>query len=207
MVTCAQLAGVAAVRRYLSMRRYVPLCALAVLAACKDLSVPVVTIPEGSLVYRIEPSILVYDFVNITSTADLHLSWITDPPPPVVALAGWNCIALLPLSVTDTIGTFVFAAVGPNLGRLQRTTLGVTDTINGLLLVGTEGTRGSFALTSAGTLKLFWSDGQQTRFFDPAATLRLANDTIFADADLRERADSTRVEWQVRWVRALDCKA
>src|SRR5437868_3745495 len=109
------------------MRRLATLFALLLLADCKSLDVPVAVIPEGALVYRVEPTILTYLLTDTTHLTDLHLRWITDAPPPQMPLAGWNCIALSPSTPTDTTGTFVFAFVGPNIGRLERTDVGADE--------------------------------------------------------------------------------
>jgi hypothetical protein len=189
------------------MRRLATLFALLLLADCKSLDVPMVVIPDGALVYRIEPTLITYLFTDTTHLTDVHLRWITDAPPPQMPLAGWNCIALSPNTPTDTTGSFVFAFVGPNIGRLEQTVQGVTDSINGYLLRGDQGTGGNFVVHSSGQLTLNWHDGTRSRFFDPAASIRLANDTIFSDADLRDRGDSVRAQWKIRWVRALDCNS
>src|SRR5690348_246144 len=96
--------------------------AILVLAACKSLDVPVTPIPEGSVQFVFDPSKLFYDFYDSTSNNRLRLIYLNDQP-----YAGTNCIALVPSAATDTVGEFVFASVGQNIGRLLREDHGFID--------------------------------------------------------------------------------
>lgn len=169
---------------------------LLALGACKPLDQPVVDIPPGSDVFRLDPSLLAYSYVDTSTGLDYRLQWLAGEP-----FAGHNCIGLLPRSASDTIGTFVFVFSGANQGLLERYQSGVVDTTVGSLLFGNEGTHGSYALSSTGTLNLIWADGTRSRFFDPSAVIRLSGDTIYSDVDLRFKGDSLRIRWAVRWRR------
>lgn len=180
-----------------SLRRPALLAALLLAAACKSLDVPVIAIPDGSEVFVMDPTLLNYHFVDSSAVSRLELTWLPKEP-----YAGDNCIALKATAPTDTTGTFVFVHNGPNVGRMLRNTAGVTDTVQGIFLSGHEGTHGTYAVTSSGQLKLFWVDASAARsFFEPAASIRLAGDTVASDVLQKASGDSVSTEWHVRWLR------
>jgi hypothetical protein len=167
------------------------------LGACKSLDVPVVTIPEGSDVFVMEPSLLNYHFVDSSGASRLVLDWLPKEP-----YAGTNCLALLPGTPGDTTGTFVFAILGANVGRQLRDDHGVMDTTAAIFLSGHEGTHGTYAVHSNGSLKLNWADAEPGRsFFDASASMRLSGDTIASDILTKASGDSVSAEWHVRWLR------
>ena len=172
------------------------LAACAVLAACNsDASGP--PFGPGDIVYRLRPQFITYIFDD-SSQAGLvmHLEWLADS-----TFFGTSCIGFSPASATDTTGTFQFYTVGGNQGFLSQTINGVQDTVPGLLLSGQEGTHGTYTLFSSGQVVLDWADGGQvTRYFDPQANIRFIADTLRSTADLRYNGDSTRAQWDVRWV-------
>ena len=181
------------------MRRIVTVCAILAVCACNKFDTTQPTIPDGAIVYRFAPTLLRYTGVDTTHNFDLHLTWL-----PLEPFFGWTCIALSPRTPTDTIGNFVFVILGANTGRVERIDHGLTDTTAGIFIPDSLGNRGTFAVTSTGQLKLFWTTGVPKRYFDPAASIRLANDTIFSDVVRKSNADSVQDNWQVRWVRG-DC--
>jgi hypothetical protein len=186
-------------------RAWVWASGFAALAGCVGSAMTGPSVPDGSITYRIDPSSIQYHFtdIRVASGGDLELSWL-----PLLGFTGDNCVALLPRSATDTVGTFVFAYAGPNTGRIARRRGAITDTVPGYFLPAAgsdQGTHGSYAVGATGLLKLAWADGIQTQYFDPGAVLRLVNDTITATADLRFVADSVRYTWHVSWVREAGC--
>jgi hypothetical protein len=187
----------------MSPHRFLAACALAVaLAACRstDLeeSFPLLEqIPDdATVIYRIEPTLIGYHFRDTTAGQDLELRWVDIPQQP---FAGYNCVAFSPLSPTDTVGTFVFVARGPNQGFVERMTPVVTDTVTGYFIGNGQGSRGSFVLDSQNRLTLTWANGTPQRYFDPSAVLRISADSLISDADITQAADSIHATWHVVW--------
>jgi hypothetical protein len=171
------------------------------LGACRTLNLDsgTVEIPPGYDVFRLQPKLLVYSFVDTTHGMDLHLKWLPDS-----AYIGFTCIGLSPRTVPDTTGSFVFSFTGLNIGVLQKVDHGDTNLQAGVFLRGDEGSRGTYAITSTGALNLFWSNGVRSRYFDNAAVIRMTGDTIFSDVVRRSNADSVQDAWHVAWLRG-DC--
>jgi hypothetical protein len=157
---------------------------------------------DAVFIYRFDPTLLTYDFVDSTQLGQVHLRWL--PPSARTPFTGYTCFALTPRTPTDTIGSFVFIARSANSGYLERkipaAVDSTTDTTAAYFLTGLEGSRGTYALDSQGTLRLSWSNGQQLRYFDPAATLRIATGLLTSDVTLRYSADSVTATWGVGWV-------
>lgn len=174
-----------------------PVAAAMLFSACLSLT-DGFEFPANAIVYKIDPALLSYTFVDQTVQGGFSLAWL-----PVEPYIGINCIGLVPKSAQDTSGTFVFGYYGPNTGRIERRTVaGITDTTTGYFLPATafsQGTHGTYAVDQTGRLKLFWADGTQTRYFDAGADIRLFGDTIRAVADTRSNADSIRAQWTVYW--------
>lgn len=165
-----------------------------------------IEIPAGALVYIIEPSLIGYEFDDTSGGRDFHLDWMFAIPE--FPFTGRTCFGISPSAATDTIGSFVFRAVGPNEGYVLVRDGAVTDTGLAFFLppAGSDaGTRGNYLLRSSGQLELSWADGLQSRYFDPAAVLRVSGDSIISDADLSERGDSVRTKWHVVWTRGQSC--
>lgn len=180
------------------MRRYTaPALALLALAACIN---PVENggppIPAGSLVFTFEPSILAYHLADSTNNTHFILDWI----PP--AFSGYNCLGLLPNAAPgDTAGSFVFSWSGRNIGFLSRFADGVTDTTTGYFFPAQSlGTHGSYVIDSSNKMTMSWVDGTRSRYFQPAADIRLRADSIISNVDLKTRGDSIHEVWHVVWV-------
>ena len=193
------------------MRRFVlAVLSAATAAACAGLdlqgSLPhQQDIPASALyIYQFHPGLLYYDFVDTSSTGGVHLRWLM--ANDTVPFTGYTCFGLTPRSATDTIGSLVFVARGPNTGYLSRSyvpTIGgdtVTDTTFAYFLTGLEGSRGTYVLHGSGALDLVWANGTQLRYFDSTAAISVRGDTIFSDATLKERGDSITVTWRVGWL-------
>jgi hypothetical protein len=159
------------------------------------LSIP---IPSNARVYTMVDSILSYHYVDSTHGSSAELWW-----EPQRGFEGFNCIGLVPSSPTDTVGTFVFAFQGRNVGILRERVFLDTTFVTGFFLPSPNlGTHGSYVLDSAGHLKLTWADGTATQYFDPTADIQLHNDTITSRAELSARADSVHASWSVSWARS-----
>jgi hypothetical protein len=188
----------------LTMRtRAVLVVACAAFAACGGTDIPSdlphqQNIPaSATAIFRIDPTQMVYEFDDSTGGQKTHLSWL-----PSMPFAGYNCIAFSPRSPTeDTIGTFVFVARGPNTGFLERQDhiSNVTDTTTAYLLAGSEGSRGTYLIDSTSQVHLFWSNGQQNRYFAPTAVLRIVGSDLTSNVTLTFAADSIRVQWGLLW--------
>ena len=173
--------------------------AAASLGACKSLDVPAVEIPPDAVQFVFDPAALTYDFYDSTSINRLHLTFLPNQP-----FGGTNCLALSPKNGTDTVGTFVFAANGQNIGRLLREDHGAVDTTAFFFLSGQEGTHGSYVIHSNGALKLSWADwksGAPSRYFVDSANVRIIGDSIASDVINAEPL--SRAVWSVRWVRGV----
>lgn len=161
---------------------------------------------ENDIIYQLQPRLLTYYFRDTSSTSagqqDITLEWLPD-----TTFAGWNCIGFVPRSATDTIGTFRFYASGANQGLMRQTSQGISDTIVGSFLTGFEGTHGTYAITSANQLRLFWADAAaEARFFRSAAVMTfIAPDTLRSVADVRIKADSVRTIFSVTWLQNDSC--
>jgi hypothetical protein len=170
-------------------------------AACKLGDSTGVTIPANALSYVMGDSttsrLIVYHFVDTASGANIRDTWLSDR-----GFGGFNCIGLLPNSPTDTTGKFLFAYVGDNVGEVEETISGTTDTVVKLFgPVQSMGTHGTYVVDSAGHLKLTWADGAQIQYFAPTAAIRLHGDTINSHAELSLLADSVHATWNVTWIR------
>ena len=181
-----------------TVRVALSLAAVTGLGACMSLDVPTVEIPPNSVQFVFDPAALYYDFYDSTGTNRLHLTFLADRP-----FAGSNCLALSP-NGSDTVGSFVFATVGQNVGSLVREDHGAIDTAAFFLLSGQEGTKGNYVIHSNGKLKLTWTDwkeGSPSRYFVDTANVRIIGDTIASDVINADHADSAKATWRVRWVR------
>ena len=171
-----------------------------------------VELPSGppfgpnDIIYQIQPRLISYYFRDTSMTGtvqrDITLQWLPD-----TTFAGWNCIGFLPRSASDTIGTFQFYFSGANQGLLRQTSQGISDTIVGNFLTGLEGTRGTYAVTSANQLRLFWSDADaEARYFHPSAVLTfIAPDTLRSIAVISTKGDSVLANWSVTWLQNDSC--
>ena len=156
--------------------------------------------PDAAYIYVIDPSLLTYEFVDSTQEGGfVRLRWLQ--PDPVRPFSGYNCIALSPRTPTDTMtGRFVFVARGPNTGFLERETVEFTDTIAGYFLTGLDGSYGRYVRDGQGNLQLTWLNGEQHRYFDPSAAIRVQGNYIISDVLLTASADSVTERWGVAWV-------
>ena len=170
------------------------------LGACKPFEIPgTVEVPPGSVQFVFDPAALFYDFYDSIPPNAVQLRYL-----PSQGYGGSNCLALSPNNGTDTVGSFVFATYGQNLGRVARLDHGVLDTTAFVFLSGQEGTRGSYVIHSNGALKLTWSDwgsGNPSRYFVDTANVRIIGDSIASDV-VNAQAGS-RAIWSVRWVRGI----
>ena len=178
---------------------------LALMVGCATTEPTGLNIPANAIVYEIAPKKLKYDYVDTTvSSTPYTLHWLSDS-----TYTGFNCIGLVPRAAPDTTGTFVFVFSGTNTGYIKRLQNGTTDTTSAFFLPPLgfdQGTHGNYALDSSGKLKLFWADGTQSRYFDPAAVIRLHNDTLTSDFSFKASGDSVQFSWQVNWVREPRCE-
>jgi len=186
------------------VRRFVPpLLGAALVAACGSVEGPSqVTIPDGSFIYALAPLALTYEGVDSTAGNHFGFSWLS-----AESFFGSNCLAFLPRTPTDSIGTFVFAVVGQNIGRVERRSGStVLDTVTGFFLAPqAPGTHGTYIVDSNGKLTLNWANGARNRYFAVDAVLRLVSDTVESVADLRTRGDSIRDQWHVVWTASPSC--
>jgi len=188
---------------HLAVRRLaLPLLGAALTAACVGASAGDQTnIPAGAIIYKIEPQLLADEYIDSTAGQTLALTWLSSQ-----GFVGYNCLGFMPTTPTDTVGTFVFGRAGPNTGRLERRSNGVTDTIPGYFIdQQAPGTHGTFVVNSSGKLTLNWADGAQNRYFAPSAVIRLYGDTVESRVDLRAKADSIRDQWHVYWTYSPSC--
>ena len=189
--------------------RWARLFLCAALAACGGTDIPSdlphqQTIPAAASnnIFRIDPTQISYDYVDTTAGNNTHLLWLADRP-----FTGYNCIAFAPRSATeDTIGTFVFMARGTNTGFVERHDQTTVDTATAYLLIGSEGSRGTYKIDASNQLHLFWNNGDQNRYFDPSALLRfgtggLSSDNLTSNVTLQFAADSITARWGIFWVR------
>jgi len=172
-------------------------------AACHLADITRVIIPSNALTFvmgdAVTARLVVYRFVDTTSGANIRDTWLADR-----GFGGFNCIGLLPNSPTDTTGKFLFAYVGDNVGEVEETINGTTDTVIKVFgPVQNMGTNGTYAVDALGHLKLTWADGSQVQYFDPRATIRLHGDTINSHAELSQFADSIHATWDVTWIRNI----
>lgn len=184
----------------MAIERIVPglraaLCVV-VLAGCNDRDPAGPNLPEWAVQFRFEPELLQYYYVDSSSTGFLELTWL-----PHFQYSGENCLQFAARTPEDTVGSFYFVVRGPNVGLLERRANNITDTTTGYLLPSPPlGTRGSYVVFSDGRLQLNWFDGTPSRYFDPAAQLRFAGDTLFSDFEFRARADSVYARWHTAWL-------
>ncbi|MFI5279595.1 MAG: hypothetical protein ACHQU1_03790 [Gemmatimonadales bacterium] len=175
-------------------------------AAClsSDSSLPV--FPSNAAVYVFNDStlpLLVYNFTDTASGANLHQHWLLDR-----GFAGAACIGLVPhAAVTDTFGTFLFGYYPPAIGEVKDSNAinGVVDTLlKTFIALPAEGTHGTYAVdTATGRVKLNWADGTPSQYFDPSADIRLIRDTLTTHAEISAFGDSIHVTWRVTWARGI----
>lgn len=190
------------------MRARFGLVAAAILAvgACNKDSTAPNPIPPNAIVYQMDARYLTYHLIDTTGGQRYELTWLR--PTPTTAFVGYNCLGFVPKSAQDTTGSFYFYYSGPNIGRIERLDQGVTDTTTAYFLPpqgSDQGTRGTYATDSGNLLHLAWANGLQSRYFDPAAVLRISADTIWSDATFSYNGDSTHVQWQVAWIQKETC--
>jgi len=186
------------------VRRFMPsLVGTALFGGCGSVDAPsVIPIPDGSFIYALAPLALSYEGVDSTAGNHFGFTWLS-----AETFFGSNCLAFLPRTPTDSVGTFVFAVLGQNVGRVERRDGStVIDTVTGFFLAPQPpGTHGSYIVDSNGNLTLNWADGARNRYFAAAASLRLTSDSVEAVADLRARGDSIRDQWHVLWLSSPSC--
>ena len=189
--------------------RAVRIALSAALVACGGSDIPSdlphqQTIPANASnnIFRVDPTQIGYDYVDTTQGKNTHLLWLDDQP-----FSGYNCIAFAPRSATeDTIGTFVFMARGTNTGFVERHDQTTVDTATAYLLIGNEGSRGTYTIDPSNQLHLNWYNGEQNRYFDPTAVLRfgtggLSSDNLTSNVTLHFAADSITARWGIFWAR------
>lgn len=161
-----------------------------------------VNIPDGSVIYEINPLLLQDEYIDTTHAAgSFALTWLTSQ-----GFIGYNCFGLKPTTPTDTTGTFVFGWAGPNTGRLERRNNGTIDTVAGYFIdQSPPGTHGTYVVDATGKLTLTFANGTRNRYFAPNAVIRLYGDTIESRADIRVQGDSVRDLWHVYWTYSQGC--
>ena len=178
----------------------------AALMACSGTDIPTdlphqQNIPAGAIIFKFDPAQLAYEFHDTTQGHDTHLFWLQGR-----GFSGINCVAFSPRSgPADTIGTFVFAARGPNTGFLERHDFAAVDTTTAYFLTGNEGSRGTYLIDATNQVHLFWSNGEQSRYFDPAAVLHIAGNDLTSNVTLSLSGDSVVVRWGVVWTQNDFC--
>ena len=170
--------------------------ALALAACIGDPAEPPPVMPPGSIVFTFEPTALTYTFLDSTVTPPFRLDWLAPN------FSGFNCVGLLPSSPADTAhGTFTFSWSGDNVGLVQRSNTIDMDTVFGYFLPeDRKPTQGSYSIDGNGVITVSWNDGNPTRYFDPAGTLRLSADSVISDVVLKTRGDSVQEIWRVAWI-------
>jgi len=153
---------------------------------------------DAVFIYQFDPNLLTYEFVDTTVNGPVRLSWLA--PSPQTPFTGYTCFGLTPRVPGDSVGRFVFIARGLNTGYLERHTTAGLDSTIGYFLAGPEGSRGTYVRHMSGDLDLLWSNGQQVRYFDATATIRIQGNLLSSDVTLRASGDSVSVTWGVGWV-------
>lgn len=161
------------------------------------------TIPDGSTIFKLEPALLQYHYVDTSGINNVTLTWL-----PSQGFVGYNCLAFKPNTPTDTTGTFVFAWNGQNTGRVQRESPGILDTLQAFFFPPTAsplGTHGTYVTDSSGKVKLTWADGVRSRYFQDAADIRFSGDSVISKVDVKAVGDSIHEQWTVYWIYDFSC--
>jgi hypothetical protein len=154
------------------------------------------------LAYSLHPKTIQYHFLDVRVDT-VEYTWDTSQ-----TYYGGACLRL---QTTDSVhvnpsGVFQFLMTGTNGAYMHRHLTGgganTNDSVLGYVFGGCQGTGGTYSVQSDSSLTLTWTDGKQTRIFDPAGQHRLTGDTIWSSLTLSANADSLHGSWRFAWLRA-----
>lgn len=181
------------------IRAFAAVAAVVTAGACTETTPTGPELPPWASEFVFFHPHLSYLYVDSSPGTDLRLEWSGD-----TTYSGWNCLLFAPTTAGDSTGEFFWVIRGFNRGRMLRTQFGVEDSLDAFLLPPSGlGTRGTFLASASGAVTLDWADGTPSRYFDPAANIRIEGDTIFSDVTLNF-ADGF-VQWRVGWLRVSSC--